>query len=65
MSNCVCERFGVKERREADVGLHIETFLAAGDEDRRGGKNRADRDRGREGRTKGKIRRNETARLEH
>lgn len=29
-------RVGVRERR-ADVGLHIETFLAAGDENRRGG----------------------------
>ena len=28
----------MRERREADVGLHIETFLAAGDEDKGGGR---------------------------
>lgn len=49
--------------READVGLHIETFLAAGDEDKGGTEKRADRDSGGVGSTKGKIR-GETARLE-
>lgn len=40
----------MRERGEADVGLHIENFLAAGDEDRRGGEGkRADRDGEREG----------------
>lgn len=34
----VCEWVGVRERREADVGLHIEKVQAGGDEERRGGK---------------------------
>ena len=63
----------MRERGEADVGLHIENFLAAGDEDRRGGEEkRADRDggreggrEGREGRSRGKIRVSETANTNH
>lgn len=47
MGDCVCERDRVKERKETDAGLHIETFLAAGD--KRGGRGGSDRDREREG----------------
>lgn len=45
LGNCVFKRLGVRERREADVGLHIEKFLAAGDEDKRRGGGKKGRQR--------------------
>lgn len=53
----------MKERKEADAGLHIEKFLAAGDgEGRKGGRGQTEIEGGG---LEGKIRRSETARLKH